>query len=244
MIIIILFSLNEKLSQMNPLWREEGHRFINSLTKLLSLLIDYRRVMSGDGDSVLMCTYALLRFYRDEISSNNRTAIMLRYIEKLSALHIPLGNYAESAFTLQLHTNLLSWDPSEGHKKEALYQTIIDYFDKGLCWEEGVKMCKELAPVYERQYSLEKLSRVLKRHADFLDKILTKLRPENEYFRVGFFGLDFPTFLQVFHSILMFSPKSLKYICFRIESLYSEALNWRKSEPLLNEFSQSFRRHN
>lgn len=160
--------------------------------------------MSGDGDSVLMCTYALLRFYRDEISSANRTAIMLRYIEKLSALHIPLGNFAESAFTLKLHTNLLSWDSTDYEKKETLFQKIIDYFDRGSCWEEGVNVCKELAPVYERQYSFEKLSRVLKRHADFLDKILTKLRPENEYFRVGFYGLDFPTFLQVFSKLLVF----------------------------------------
>ena len=156
--------------------------------------------MSGDGDSVLMCTYALLRFYRDEISSSNRTSIMLRYIEKLSALHIPLGNFAESAFALKLHTNLLSWDSTDHQKKETLYQTIIDYFDRGSCWEEGVNMCKELAPVYEKQYAIEKLSQVLKRHANFLDKILTKLRPENEYFRVGFYGLDFPTFLQVFHT--------------------------------------------
>ncbi len=203
---------------LNPLWREEGHRFIASLSKLLSLLIDYRTVMNGDGDRLLMCTYALLRFYRDEITSTNRTAIMLRYIEKLSSLHVPLGNFAESAFTLQLHTNILSWDSNDSHKKEALYQTIIDYFDRGSCWEEGVKMCKELAPVYEKSYCLEKMSRVLKTHAGFLDKILTKLRPENEYFRVGFYGLDFPTFLQVLINLISISFKiDIYYLLFSLK---------------------------
>ncbi|CAG2177256.1 unnamed protein product, partial [Oppiella nova] len=224
--------LNDKLSQLNPLWREDGLRLINSLSKLMSLLIDYRTVMSGDGDSVLMCTYALLRFYRDEICSSNRTAIMLRYISKLSALHIPLGNFAESAFALQLHTNLLSWDAAEYLKKEALYQQIIDYFDRGSCWEEGVNMCKELAPVYERQYALDKLSQVLKRHSAFLDKILTKLRPENEYFRVGFYGLDFPSFLQ--NRVFIFRGLELEKIgafTQRIQSEFPSAQLMTKNVP-------------
>ena len=188
--------------------------------------------MSGDGDSVLMCIYSLLRFYRDEISSANRTAIMLRYIEKLSALHIPLGNFAEAAFTLQLHSDLLTWDSNDYLKKEALYQTIIDYFDKGSCWEEGVKVCKELAPIYERVYALEKLSRVHKRHADLLDKILTKLRPENEYFRVGFYGLDFPTFLQ--NRVFIFRGLELEKIgafTQRIQSEFPSAQLMTKNVP-------------
>ncbi|CAG2105189.1 unnamed protein product, partial [Medioppia subpectinata] len=230
--------LNKKLSQAQPLWRDDGQRLIGSLSKLMSLLIDYRSVMSGDGDSVLMCTYALLRFYRDEISAVNRTAIMLRYIEKLSALHIPLGNYAESAFALQLHANLLSWDGSgatgavEYLKKESLYQQIIDYFDRGSCWEEGVAVCKELAPVYERQYSLDRLSQVLKRHANFLDKILKQLRPENEYFRVGFYGLDFPTFLQ--NRVFIFRGLELEKIgafTQRIQSEFPSAQLMTKNVP-------------
>lgn len=33
-------------------------------------------------------------------------------------------------------------------------------------------------------------------HAQFLEHILRELRPEPEYFRVGFFGLGFPSFLR------------------------------------------------
>ena len=33
--------------------------------------------------------------------------------------------------------------------------------------------------------------------ASFYEKILNELRPEPEYFRVGFFGLSFPLFLRV-----------------------------------------------
>ena len=76
--------------------------------RLLSLLIDYRNELqrskqcsigSRQGavnevdDSLLICTYTLLRFYRDEIDSYNRKSIMLRYVDKLASLHILLGKF-------------------------------------------------------------------------------------------------------------------------------------------------------
>lgn len=36
-----------------------------------------------------------------------------------------------------------------------------------------------------------------KRQAELYDCILKQMRPEPEYFRVGYFGLGFPSFLQV-----------------------------------------------
>ncbi|KAL1439547.1 hypothetical protein MTO96_031973 [Rhipicephalus appendiculatus] len=65
------------------------------------------------------------------------------------------------------------------------------------CWEEGLPLCKELANVYEGVlFDYEKLSTILRMHAQFLEHILKELRPEPEYFRVGFFGLGFPSFLR------------------------------------------------
>lgn len=74
---------------------------------------------------------------------------------------------------------------------------MLTFFEKGQCWEEGIKVCKELQRVYECSYKYSKLSLMLKCNADFLDKILTQHRSDNEYFRVSFYGLDFPSFLQV-----------------------------------------------
>ena len=67
----------------------------------------------------------------------------VRYIYKLSALHIEAKNYTEAAFTLLLHTELLVWSEDEvpedesyppmleWQKKEQIYQRIIEYFDIG-----------------------------------------------------------------------------------------------------------------
>ncbi|XP_013793448.2 dedicator of cytokinesis protein 1-like, partial [Limulus polyphemus] len=145
-------------------------------------------------------------FYKNEI---NRKDMYIRYIYKLCELHLPAENYTEAAYTLKLHADLLSWsnctlpvdqryrEQQEWQRKEALYLKIIDYFDKGKCWEEGIPLCKELADLYEKKlFDYARLSSILKIQATFFDNILNQLRPEPEYFRVGFYGMGFPLFLR------------------------------------------------
>lgn len=75
---------------------------------------------------------------------------------------------------------------------------IISYFDKGKCWEKGIPLCKELAMFYERKrFDYNRLSDVLIQEAKFFQNILTQLRPEPEYFRVGYYGTGFPSFVRV-----------------------------------------------
>lgn len=134
----------------------------------------------------------------------------LRYIYKLHDLHMAAENFTEAGFTMKLYADQLGWSSTilaadhnhpqqpEWQRKELLYHKIIHYFDRGKCWEKGIPLCKELAGLYEtRLYDYAKLSEVLKVQAKFLDNILTQLRPEPEYFRVGFYGLGFPLFVRV-----------------------------------------------
>lgn len=75
---------------------------------------------------------------------------------------------------------------------------ILKYFDKGKCWEKGIPLCKELAHLYEtRRFDYNKLSEILILEAKFFQNILTQLRPEPEYFRVGFYGMGLPLFVRV-----------------------------------------------
>ena len=133
----------------------------------------------------------------------------LRYIYKLHSLHLSAENYTEAALTLQLHASQLKWSmamlPAEGdhptqpewQRKEQLYMKSIAYFDRGKCWEKGIPLCKELAHFYETSlYDYGKLSHILRMQATFFDNILTQLRHEPEYFRVGFYGYGFPLFLR------------------------------------------------
>lgn len=200
--------LLSKVKSNDPVWKENGIAFINSITRLLERLLDYRNVMEGEEnrDKRMSCTVNLLNFYKNEI---NRKEMYIRYIYKLCELHLPAENYTEAAFTLKLHADLLTWSnrtlpadsrycqQPEWQRRELLYLKIIEYFDKGKCWEEGIPLCKELADLYERKlFDYSKLSFILKTQAKFFDNILIQIRPEPEYFRVGYYGLGFPLFLR------------------------------------------------
>lgn len=51
---------------------------------------------------------------------------------------------------------------TECQLKERLYLRIIEYFDKGKCWEEGIPLIKELATFYEKSsFDYAKLSLIL-----------------------------------------------------------------------------------
>ncbi|KAM8705044.1 hypothetical protein ACLKA7_009497 [Drosophila subpalustris] len=201
--------LLEKVHVENPNWKDAGTAFIGSVTRLLERLLDYRSVMQGEEnrDKRMTCTVNLLNFYKNEI---NRKEMYLRYIYKLHNLHLQAENYTEAGYTLKLYASMLSWDREtqsfapfdnsgqpEWLRKERLYHEILKYFDKGKCWEKGIPLCKELAQLYEtRRFDYNKLSDILILEAKFFQNILTQLRPEPEYFRVGFYGMDLPLFVR------------------------------------------------
>ncbi|XP_037945652.1 dedicator of cytokinesis protein 1-like isoform X2 [Teleopsis dalmanni] len=188
----------------------EGTKFVNMVSKLMDRLLEYRWIIQDESkENRMACTFSLLQFY----SEVNRKEMYIRYVYKLCDLHMEFDNYTEAAFTLKLHTELLLWDDTElspllrSHRhitcrthrelKEALYYEIIDYFDKGKMWECAIDMCKVLSQQYENEiYDYLKLSELLKKMAQFFEKILKELRHTSEYFRVCFYGLGFPRFLQ------------------------------------------------
>ncbi|KTF83421.1 hypothetical protein cypCar_00011918, partial [Cyprinus carpio] len=74
--------------------------------------------------------------------------------------------------------------------------TIIQNFDRGKCWENGILLCRELADQYESYYDYRNLSKMRMMEASFYDKIMDQQRLEPEFFRVGFYGKKFPFFLR------------------------------------------------
>lgn len=201
--------LLEKCQAHNTL-QVEGVKFVNMVTKLMDRLLEYRCIIQDESkENRMACTFSLLQFY----SEVNRKEMYIRYVYKLCDLHMEFDNYIEAAFTLKLHTELLSWHDTElspllrSHRylqcrthrelKETLYFEIIDYFDKGKMWENAIDMCKILCQEYENEiYDYIRLAELLKKMASFFEKILKELRHTSEYFRVGFYGLGFPQFLQ------------------------------------------------
>uniref|UniRef100_A0A8C6V5F0 Dedicator of cytokinesis 2 n=1 Tax=Neogobius melanostomus TaxID=47308 RepID=A0A8C6V5F0_9GOBI len=190
-----------------PTLRPQVQHFVALVKGLLIRLLDYRTVMSDDSrNNRMSCTVNLLNFYKDI----NREGMYIRYLYKLRDLHLEGENYTEAAYTLQLHTRLLKWSDemcnpqfevhgsqTQRQLKEMLFDTIIDYFDKGKMWEEAITLCKELAEQYENEiFDYELLSKRLEKQAKFYENIMKILRPKPDYFAVGFYGQGYPPFLR------------------------------------------------
>ncbi|XP_062923856.1 dedicator of cytokinesis protein 3 isoform X7 [Mobula hypostoma] len=198
-------SLLEKIEQET--WRETGVSFVLSVTRLMERLLDYRDCMKGDDaeNKKIGCTVNLLNFYKSEI---NKEEMYIRYIHKLCDMHLQADNYTEAAFTLMLYWELLQWEDrplreflhypaqSEWQRKEGLCRQVINYFNKGKCWEFGIPLCRELASQYEVFYDYHSLSWIRKMEAAYYDNILEQQRLEPEFFRVGFYGRKFPFYLR------------------------------------------------
>uniref|UniRef100_A0A8D2LHM2 Dedicator of cytokinesis 5 n=1 Tax=Varanus komodoensis TaxID=61221 RepID=A0A8D2LHM2_VARKO len=179
-----------------------GEVFVLLVSSLLENLLDYRAIMhDGSKENRMSCTVNVL------------VCDIQGYLYKLRDLHTDSENYTEAAYTLLLHAELLQWSDnpcaphllqrdsycvySQQELKEKLYQEIIAFFDKGKMWEKAIQLSKELADMYENKvFDYEGLGNLLKKRATFYENIMKAMRPQPEYFAVGYFGLGFPAFLR------------------------------------------------
>ncbi|TKC40696.1 hypothetical protein EI555_021237, partial [Monodon monoceros] len=188
-------------------WRESGVSLIATVTRLMERLLDYRDCMKmGEVDGKKIgCTVSLLNFYKTEL---NKEEMYIRYIHKLYDLHLKAQNFTEAAYTLLLYDELLEWSDrplrefltypmqTEWQRKEHLHLAIIQNFDRGKCWENGILLCRKIAEQYESYYDYRNLSKMRMMEASLYDKIMDQQRLEPEFFRVGFYGKKFPFFLR------------------------------------------------
>lgn len=114
-------------------------------------------------------TVNLMRLYK-EIRRSEVCKHTIESVYKLCDHHLASQNYVEAGFTLKMHADRLNWtwDPVPGdafgslgqlenrsHQfewqlKENLYITMLDYFDRAKCWEEGIPLMKEMGQFYEK----------------------------------------------------------------------------------------------
>jgi dedicator of cytokinesis protein 1 len=207
----MFYEIIKGLCDAHTTMRDCGLQFVGTVKQLMQLLLEYRAVVmdSDNRDCTMCCTVNLLNFYRDI----QRYELYILYLDKLCDLHLECDNFTEAAYTLMLYTKMINWSDEplspllasnkypklQLHRelKESLYYDIIKYFDQGKMWEMGINLCKELALQHELEtFDYLQLSSILRRQADLYDSIMTKIRPEPEYFRVAYYGLGFPSFLQ------------------------------------------------
>lgn len=96
-------------------------------------------------------------------------------------------------------------------------------------WECALEKCKELLKQYEEEtFDYEQLSDLHKTMSQFYEKIMRNVRPEPEYFRVGYYGRGFPQFLQ--NKVFIYRGKEYE----RLADFNSRILNEFPKAELLN----------
>ncbi|XP_029018297.1 dedicator of cytokinesis protein 5 isoform X1 [Betta splendens] len=194
------------------------------LSSLLENLLAYRTITHDESLVHRMsCTVNVLNFYKEK----KREDIYIRYLYKLRDLHLDCENYTEAAYTLLLHAELLEWSDkpcaphlihgdggqvlSQQELKERLFHEIICYLDKGKMWEKAIEMDKQLAKMHESyMFDFMELSQLLKTQAQFYENIMHAMRPQPEYFAVGYYGLGFPSFLR--NKMFIFRGKEYEWL--------------------------------
>lgn len=225
---------------------QSGEELALLLSSLLENLLAYRTITHDESPEHRMsCTVNVLNFYKEK----KREDIYIRYLYKLRDLHLDCENYTEAAFTLLLHAELLEWSdkpcaphliPRDGQHqwtqqelKERLFQEIICYLDKGKMWEKAIELGKQLAKMHEsHMFDFVELSRLLKQQAQFYENIMHAMRPQPEYFAVGYYGLGFPSFLR--NKMFIYRGKEYEWLeefSLRLLSQFPNAVRMTSTAP-------------
>uniref|UniRef100_A0A8B9IBI2 Dedicator of cytokinesis 5 n=1 Tax=Anser brachyrhynchus TaxID=132585 RepID=A0A8B9IBI2_9AVES len=165
-----------------------GEVFALLVSSLLENLLDYRTIMHDESkENRMSCTVNVLNFYKEK----KREDIYIRYLYKLRDLHTDCENFTEAAYTLLLHAELLQSFVLCSSSPTCLPSSFMEM------WEKAIQLSKELADMYENKvFDYEGLGNLLKKRATFYENIMKAMRPQPEYFAVGYYGQGFPSFLR------------------------------------------------
>uniref|UniRef100_A0A8D3E0M2 Dedicator of cytokinesis 5 n=1 Tax=Scophthalmus maximus TaxID=52904 RepID=A0A8D3E0M2_SCOMX len=237
---------------------QSGEELALLLSSLLENLLAYRTITHDESPEHRMsCTVNVLNFYKEK----KREDIYIRYLYKLRDLHLDCENYTEASYTLLLHAELLEWSdkacaphliPRDGEHvwtqqelKERLFQEIICYLDKGKMWEKAIELGKQLAKMHEiHMFDFMELSQLLKKQAKFYENIMHAMRPQPEYFAVGYYGLGFPSFLR--NKMFIYRGKEYEWLedfSLKLLSQFPSAVRMTSTAPPGDNISNSPGQH-
>ena len=197
--------------------KESGTRLVRTVGKLMELLLEFRSIEKEDSkENQMSCIVNIYDFYK----GIEYDELYVKYLMKLCSLHEQCENWAEAASTLQQYSASLEWSERplklewkkhpecKTHRalKEKLCNDAIVYFEKGAMWEKALSICKRLARQHEKEtFDYNELSRLNAKMSTYYKNIfevekadaeIQQKRAAVDYFRVAFYGLGFPHFLQ------------------------------------------------
>ncbi|KAL4763363.1 guanine nucleotide exchange factor DCK1 [Aspergillus foveolatus] len=197
---------------------EELATAVKALIATVDELLDLFVASQGGSMAESLHVLRLMEYMKDM----GREDIFIRYVHELAQSQASAGNYTEAGLALQFHADLYDWDPKQSvpeltnppfpeqtsfERKEALYFTIIQYFEDAQAWTHALACYKELALHYEDTVmDFAKLSRAQSSMAKIHESIAKEDKQFPRYFRVLYKGLGFPATLRDKEYIIECAP--------------------------------------
>ncbi|KAL5052275.1 hypothetical protein BDW71DRAFT_202395 [Aspergillus fruticulosus] len=191
---------------------------VKALIATVDELLDLFMASQGGSMAESLHVLRLMEYMKDM----GREDIFIRYVHELAQSQASAGNFTEAGLALQFHADLYDWDPKQSvpeltnppfpeqtpfERKEALYFTIIQYFEDAKAWTHALACYKELALHYEDTVmDFAKLSRAQSSMAKIHESIAKEDKQFPRYFRVLYKGLGFPATLRDKEYIIECAP--------------------------------------
>ena len=216
--VIHQYSLNESADSNSTQFDKQMTKSIEQLSQYCSLVQELR-ILEDYGDEYEQDRYDTILKLAFFMKSVGKKDMAIKYLQHLSNAQLAKNNFVEAGLTMLHQSQLME-------SKEDVLMTIIEYFDEGKAWEKAIQLIQDLIIVYrDQEYDYKKLSLMLKRQAQLYDSILTKERYHSEYFRVGFYGLEWPISLRNKLFIYRgFEFEKISVFCERILNKHAGAL--------------------
>ncbi|TNM89956.1 hypothetical protein fugu_004190 [Takifugu bimaculatus] len=208
---------------------QSGEELALLLSTLLENLLAYRTITQDESPEHRMsCTVNVLNFYKEK---KREDIYIRRWSDKPCAPHLIPRN-GKHVWTQQ-------------ELKERLFQEIICYLDKGKMWEKAIELGKQLARMHEsHMFDFMELSELLKKQAQFYESIIHAMRPQPEYFAVGYYGLGFPSFLR--NKMFIYRGKEYEWLedfSLKLLSQFPNAVKMTSTAPPGDNISNSPGQH-
>uniref|UniRef100_A0A8C2GQS7 Dedicator of cytokinesis 5 n=1 Tax=Cyprinus carpio TaxID=7962 RepID=A0A8C2GQS7_CYPCA len=188
---------------------QSGEALAFLLSSLLENLLAYRTITHDESPELRMsCTVnVLVRTLKHSSSISKYTLLCLR------DLHLDRENYTEAAYTLLLHAELLEeshidFEYCKGHYLNTIINKIILFL------------------------STHFLIQLLKQQAQYYENIMHAMRPQPEYFAVGYYGQGFPSFLR--NKMFIYRGKEYEWLedfSLKLMSQFPNAVKMTSTSP-------------
>ncbi|KGB76967.2 cytoplasmic protein [Cryptococcus deuterogattii R265] len=196
----------ESFPEIHPSFTAKVSNFLSQTEYFIDLLLALRDIPAGSlwQDERATAIYQLMNF----VNAIGRKSLYVRYVHELVENSKSVKDWLGAGLGLKLHADIYDWKVGDEHwvdagrwgdlelpahsefaRKQAIYYHVLGYLAQAEAHEFSVNLCQELITQHQRlTYDINMITELLTHQAKLWATIGEAKRPQQEYFRVAYFG--------------------------------------------------------